>query len=159
MGVIKIVSGGQTGADQGGLDAAIACGVAHSGWCPKGRRAENGVIAARYQLRETKSSSYLVRTEANVIDADATVLFTLGKLSGGSLRTAEFAQQYSRPWVHFQLEQLDDAKVVTKLRCFLIENKVEILNVAGGRESQNFGLQQRVFQIMSAVLQDEQKHV
>ena len=44
--IAKIVSGGQTGADRGGLDAAILLGVPHGGWCPKGRKSEDGVIPA-----------------------------------------------------------------------------------------------------------------
>jgi hypothetical protein len=66
----KIVSGGQTGADQGALDAAICCGVEHGGWCPKGRLSEAGPIPARFNLTETGSKDYLKRTEKNVIDSD-----------------------------------------------------------------------------------------
>ena len=33
----KIISGGQTGADQAALDAAIKLGIPHGGWIPKGR--------------------------------------------------------------------------------------------------------------------------
>ncbi|NLX13574.1 MAG: hypothetical protein GXY44_07975 [Phycisphaerales bacterium] len=82
MPIIKIVSGGQTGADRGGLDPAIWCELPYGGWCPKGRRAEDGVIPARYQLQETPSNGYLARTEANVVDSDATAIFTYGVLEG-----------------------------------------------------------------------------
>ena len=87
--LLKIVSGGQTGADRAGLDWAISMGIPHGGWCPRGRKAEDGVIPARYQLTETKSADYLTRTRWNVRDSNATVIFTLKPtLSGGSLRTA-----------------------------------------------------------------------
>ncbi|MDX2420805.1 MAG: putative molybdenum carrier protein [Nitrospirota bacterium] len=33
--ITKIISGGQTGADRGGLDDAIHCDWPHGGWCPK----------------------------------------------------------------------------------------------------------------------------
>ena len=65
---VKIVSGGQTGVDRGALDAAIALGIPHGGWCPRGRLAEDGRISDRYNLRETESADYPVRTERNVID-------------------------------------------------------------------------------------------
>ena len=39
---MKIISGGQTGVDRGALDAAIALGLDHGGWCPLGRLAEDG---------------------------------------------------------------------------------------------------------------------
>lgn len=46
--ITKIISGGQTGADRGGLDVAIRHGIPHGGWCPKGRKAEDGVIPDKY---------------------------------------------------------------------------------------------------------------
>lgn len=48
--VRKIISGGQTGVDRGALEAAIALGILHGGYCPRGRRAEDGVIPDRYRL-------------------------------------------------------------------------------------------------------------
>lgn len=50
--MLKIVSGGQTGADRAALDWAIANQVPHGGWCPAGRIAEDGTISDRYQLQE-----------------------------------------------------------------------------------------------------------
>ena len=75
--VEKIVSGGQTGADRAGLDFAIAHGIPHGGWCPKGRKAEDGTIPERYGLSETSRADYLQRTEANVRESDGTVIFTV----------------------------------------------------------------------------------
>ena len=103
MPITKIVSGGQTGADRGGLDAAIYSNIPHGGWCPKGIRSEDGVIPGKYQLQETASSDYLKRTEQNVIDSDATLIFTIGKLSGGSLKTMEFAQKHRKPVLHIDI--------------------------------------------------------
>ncbi len=62
---LKVISGGQTGADRAALDWAIANGVPHGGWCPKGRKAEDGPIAAKYARQETPSAAYLQRTEQN----------------------------------------------------------------------------------------------
>jgi hypothetical protein len=50
MPITRIVSGGQTGADQGALDAAIYCDVPHGGWCPKGRKSEAGRIQSKQHL-------------------------------------------------------------------------------------------------------------
>jgi len=77
MRILKIVSGGQTGADRAALDWAIRNGVPCGGWCPKGRRAEDGAIEAKYPLKESSSRSYLQRTEWNVGDSDGTVVFSL----------------------------------------------------------------------------------
>jgi hypothetical protein len=101
LGNIKIVSGGQTGADRAALDFAIKQGIPHGGWCPKERIAEDGPVDAKYQLKETPSSNYEQRTEWNVQDSDGTVIFSIGKeLSGGSLLTLNFAQMEEKPWIY-----------------------------------------------------------
>jgi len=95
--IIKIVSGGQTGADRAALDFAIEHGIPHGGWCPKGRQAEDGPIDGRYQLKETPTSDYAQRTEWNVRDSDATVLFSLApELTGGSKKTARVREEASQ---------------------------------------------------------------
>lgn len=68
----KLVSGGQTGADVAGRDWALENNIAHGGWCPRGRKSEDGSIGQHYHLVETPSSGYLQRTEWNVRDSDAT---------------------------------------------------------------------------------------
>ena len=93
MKPIKIVSGGQTGADRAALDWALSHNVECGGWCPKGRKAEDGPINAKYPLKETPSVAYIQRTEWDVRDSDATVLFSIEPtLTDGSLRTMEFAR-------------------------------------------------------------------
>jgi hypothetical protein len=130
-GELKIISGGQTGADQAALDWAIDHGVAHGGWCPKGRKTEAGPLSACYQLRESTSGAYLQRTEWNVRDSDATLIFTMAQaLSGGSKRTAEFAQRHKKPWFHVWPERAPD-----QLIAFLATHPIRILNVAGSRQS------------------------
>jgi hypothetical protein len=130
-GLLKIVSGGQTGADRAGLDWAISTGIPHGGWCPKGRKAEDGKIPERYQLTETNSSDYLTRTRWNVRDSDGTVIFTMrGTLTGGSLRTAEYALKKEKPLLH--LHAGSDIRV---LREWLVSHLICTLNVAGSRSS------------------------
>lgn len=137
----RIVSGGQTGADVAALDWAIARGVEHGGWCPKGRRSEKGRIPPQYNLTETPLANYLQRTEWNVRDSGATVIFTLeDRLEGGSKRTAQFAEKTGRPWLHFR------PSVHPKfLIQFLLQHKVTTLNVAGKRESSAPGIYRLVF--------------
>ena len=99
--VPTIVLGGQTGADRAALDWALEHNVPTGGWCPKGRKAEDGPIDPKYPLKETPSSSYLQRTEWNVRESDATVLFSIQPtLSGGSKRTMEFAQKHRKADLH-----------------------------------------------------------
>jgi hypothetical protein len=130
--LISIVSGGQTGADRAALDWALAHRVPCGGWCPRGRRAEDGRLHPRYPLTETPSCDYSQRTDWNVRDSDATVIFTLsGRLSGGSLVTRERALRWRRPWLH--LHPGVDAPAL--LRAFLDAHRPRVLNVAGPRAS------------------------
>ena len=87
MRVERIVSGGQTGVDRAALDVAIELGVPCGGWCPRGRKAEDGPIAARYPLRETNSVSYRVRTERNVRESDGVLILTWGPPREGTALT------------------------------------------------------------------------
>jgi Circularly permutated YpsA SLOG family len=128
---LKLVSGGQTGADQAGLEWAIDNEVEHGGWCPKGRRTEAGVLEMKFHLIETPSASYLQRTERNVRDSDATIVFTMAeRLTGGSRRTAEFARKHGKPYIAFSPGQPLD-----KLAEFLSRHPIRVLNVAGSRHS------------------------
>src|SRR5687768_13883443 len=96
-----IISGGQTGADRAALDWAIRHKIPHSGYCPKGRLAEDGVIPMCYDLVELSTKSYPLRTEKNVLDSGGTVIFTVSRtLSGGSKLTAELARKHGKPSLH-----------------------------------------------------------
>ncbi|MCA9420414.1 MAG: putative molybdenum carrier protein [Nitrospira sp.] len=164
--ITKIISGGQTGADRGGLDAAIHCGIPHGGWCPKGRIAEDGAIPVDYYLNEMVSPQYLPRTKANVVDSDATVIFTYGPLSGGSLQTATYAHHLEKPYHDVDLQRTTRGKAVEGIVRWLAGDPelndydeylarpplVCILNVAGSRESHAPGIQEAVFQLMVDVL-------
>jgi len=154
---IKIISGGQTGADRGGLDAAIELGIEHGGWCPPGRDAEDGYVPSRYQLREHPVSGYPARTEQNVIDADATILFTVGRMTRGSGLTAHLCGKHERDMKHLDISDLTDEDAALQLRLWLLDCKtyvkpVRILNVAGSRESVAPGLQARVTSILLLAL-------
>lgn len=139
---LKIVSGGQTGADVAALDWAIARGIPHGGWCPKGRKSERGAIPARYALTETEGEDYASRTERNVLDSDATVIITIAPLlTGGSKLTRDMALRHRKPAMHIHAG--------TSLRgwllaAFIRQHKVTVLNVAGPRASVAKGVGQLV---------------
>lgn len=140
MGALRIVAGGQTGADRAALDWALRRGVPCGGWCPRGRRAEDGVIDARYPLRETPREDYAQRTEWNARDSDGTAIFTLGtSMSGGTLLTAEMARRCGKPWVHLCRAAGEDAAL--QLRDFIRDHGIRTLNVAGPRASEEPGIE------------------
>jgi len=130
----KIISGGQTGADREALDWALSHGVPCGGWCPKARKAEDGIIDTKYPLQESSSSSYLQRTEWNVRDSDATVIFSISRiLSDGSKKTLELACEHKKPFLHLYAAQA--SKAPEQLRRFLDLHEIQVLNVAGPRAS------------------------
>lgn len=132
MKSLKIVSGGQTGADRSALDWALDHGVEHGGWCPPGRLAEDGAVSTRYMLDEMLHGGYLERTRANVRDSDATLIITLASdLSGGSKETARFATELRKPWLH--VHPAMDWKVA--LGQWVRPRGIVVLNVAGPRAS------------------------
>lgn len=131
----KIVSGGQTGADLGALDAAIRLGIPHGGWIPKGRKTEKGVLPARYKLREMPTSGYPERTERNVVDSDGTVILAHGRLTGGSELTRKMAIQHGRPWIYIDLSHTTKFEAAMVLSKWVRSNRIGVLNVAGPRES------------------------
>lgn len=130
---ISIISGGQTGADRAALDFAIKHNLPHGGWIPKGRKALDGVLDAKYQLKETPTEEYPERTEWNVRDSDATVVFTLApKATGGSQKAISFARKLKKPYLHLHKGILGAHQ---KLIQFLDKHYVRRLNVAGSREA------------------------
>lgn len=145
----RIVSGGQTGADRAGLDWAIRHGIPHGGWCPKGRKAEDGPIDDRYQLVDTPTDVYSERTEWNVRDSDATLIFTPEiTLDGGSKNTAEFADRHGRPWLHIHpgTSPLDIAR-------FLRKHQPVTLNIAGKRGSMAPGIEDWVNRLLDLAIE------
>ncbi len=132
---LRIVSGGQTGADRAALDWAIAHQIPHGGWCPKGRKAEDGIIDSCYNLTETPSSDYWERTQWNVRDSDGTVVFSIcEEFFAGTLLTVELAKKYEKPCLHI-CKKLVDINTVNRFQLFLLEFAIVNLNVAGPRAS------------------------
>lgn len=135
---MKIVSGGQAGVDRAALDVALSLAVPCGGWCPRGRRAEDGPIDGRYPLRETPEPAYAVRTEWNVRDSDATLILYRGVLEGGSLLTRDLALRMGKPCLPVDL---DAPELPQRVAEWLRSEGVEVLNVAGPRESSRPGIQ------------------
>lgn len=134
----KIISGGQTGVDRAGLNVAMELGIATGGWCPAGRRAEDGIIPERYNtLSEANSRDYANRTELNVRDSDATLILNLGSLTEGSQLTSRFTENHNKPVL---ICQFDTAISLPKVAEWLKQVDPTTLNIAGPRESERPGI-------------------
>jgi hypothetical protein len=145
-----IVSGGQTGADRAALDWAIGRDVPHGGWCPRGRRAEDGKISRRYHLHETQGTQYAQRTDWNVRDSDGTVVFTIDShLHGGSKRAVEFSRERHKPCLHLSRTSPVET-CAERLRDFVLEHNISTLNVAGSRASTEPDIGEFVREVLTA---------
>lgn len=132
---MKIISGGQTGADRAALDTAIELGIPHGGWLPRGRKAEDGPLGKQYRLKELSSPRYRDRTEKNIQDSDATLIVSYGPLNGGSALTEALAIRFGRPYLHLDMEQITLKKAADALQRWLKQLEISTLNVAGPRAS------------------------
>lgn len=148
----KIISGGQTGADRGALDGAIACGFSHGGALPAGRKTEAGPLGNGYRMEELRSSHYPDRTEKNVRDGDGTLILSHGKLSGGSALTSRMADKHSKPCLHIDFIDLDMGQAVQETDRWLERNKIRVLNVAGPRASSDPGIYQRSYLLVVSLI-------
>ncbi len=148
----RIVSGGQTGVDRGALDAAIALGLPHGGYCPRGRRAEDGVIDRLYELLETPSRDYPQRTEWNVRESDATLVLHRGRPSGGTLLTIRLAERMARPCLAIDV---DDPRAAEGIATWLDRIRPGVLNIAGPRESSSPGIRASAAALLVRLLRNE----
>lgn len=149
----KIVSGGQTGADQAGLDVAIELGIPHGGWVPRGRKTEAGRLPDRYHVQEVSSISYLQRTLMNVIDSDGTLLISHGRLSGGSAITKALAAKHRKPCLHIDLDQLGYPEAVAAATNWIDAREIKILNVAGPRASEDPAIYEATKKLLRLVIE------
>jgi hypothetical protein len=147
--LIKIISGGQTGVDRAALDAAMACGLAVGGWCPKNRTAEDGTVPEIYPLTETPGRSYPVRTTWNVRDSDGTLILCRGEASRGTSLTMARAQGLKKPFYVLDLTlPLAPAAVADWMR----GHSIQVLNVAGPRESESPGIYEAARKAIGEIL-------
>jgi predicted Rossmann fold nucleotide-binding protein DprA/Smf involved in DNA uptake len=146
---LKIVSGGQTGVDRAALDAAMVLGIACGGWCPRGRRAEDGRIPARYPLIETPTARYPQRTQWNVRDSDGTLVLHAGRPRGGTALTLRLVAGLGRPLLRVDLDESPDPQALT---AWIARAGIRVLNVAGPRESECPGVGSRAKQFLEKAL-------
>lgn len=143
----KIISGGQTGVDRAALEVALFLEIPHGGWCPKGRRSEDGPISEMFDLVETSSFNYAVRTEKNVVQSDGTLILYRNVITRGTGLTVQYAKRHNRPYlcidIPVQTDQddigdVDDEGIeaaAQEILQWLADQNINVLNVAGPRES------------------------
>lgn len=146
----KIISGGQSGVDRAALDVAIACGLSCGGWVPRGRRAEDGPLDARYPMAETPEADYDVRTRRNVEDSEGTLVLTRGEPFGGTKLSLDIASSIGKPYHIVDLKR--GHSPLAALR-WLEAKEPRTLNVAGPRESDSPGIYDEAATFLQNLLQ------
>jgi len=149
MADIKIISGGQTGVDRAALDAALAKGIPCGGFCPAGRRAEDGPIPTRYPLRELVSKQYSHRTLRNVKESDGTLVVYREELSGGTALAVRCCFSRRRPFLLIDAREVSAARAAERTQEFIERHGIKTLNVAGPRASQWSGGYDYAIQLMT----------
>ena len=133
---MKIISGGQTGVDRAALDVALRHGIECGGWCPAGRLDEFGRIPDHYPVRELEQVGFSERTLQNVKDSDGTLIIHCGRLAGGTEFTLQCCTQLNRPHELIDAAVTSTEKAAEGITKFVREHKIDILNVAGPRQSE-----------------------
>lgn len=147
----KIISGGQTGVDRAGLDAAMEAGIPVGGYCPEGRLAEDGTVPVHYPLIELHRGGYPARTEKNVMESDGTLILNVGTLSGGTRLTLEYARKHAKSCLVVQLNHKPETEQVAQ---WLKEHNIRVLNIAGPRESKSLGLHDTALAFLRRLLKE-----
>lgn len=137
--ISKIISGGQTGGDKGGLIAGRQLGLETGGHCPRGWKTELGPDHSLkdFGLICTKSDKYPPRTATNVRNSDGTVGFG-NQGSAGMKLTRRLCHDFDKPYFEVLLNNTD---YIPSFIEWLTINEIDILNVAGNRESKQKGIQ------------------
>jgi hypothetical protein len=147
---LKIISGGQTGADIGGLRAAKSCAIETGGCAAKGFKTENGAdlsLCDVYNLVD-KGYDYVERTKENVRNSDITLIFADNINSAGTKLTIKSCNDYKKSYKvnppAYVIEEL-----LTKMGKIIDKDVVFVINVAGNRESVAPGVCARTFNVVS----------
>lgn len=150
---LVVISGGQTGADLGGLVAATKAGLTTGGYAPKGFLTEKGPqpVLESYGLVEAPSAKYAERTFLNVRFSDATIIFSRNPQSPGSAQTISFAEKLGRPYL--LLAPSCEQSCIDQINAFLEKTQPLVLNIAGNRESKAPGICKDVVRILAPVFQ------
>ena len=159
--ISRVISGGQTGADQAGLAAARTLGIPTGGTVPRGFLTEDGPNRGlrEFGLVEHAASTYPPRTLANIADSDLTVIVAAAPLDAGSALTRDLCTRYRKPWVHVRPESPEAAigAIVGAIRGVVSAlDRPIVVNVAGNRESKAPGIRVKAEAILGAAFLEAQ---
>lgn len=138
---LRVISGGQVGVDIAGLRAAHTCGITTGGWMPKGYLTKVGPrpeYRDEFGMRETESSEYPPRTEANVAEADFTIRIATDFATAGEQCTLRAIKKHGKPHADFNVDWkgqlapgIDEFELIELFSSMLVRAGYRTINVAG----------------------------
>lgn len=143
----KVISGGQIGVDQLALQVARSYGLETGGTAPKGYRTARGpqrALLTSYGLAEGESTGYQERTLRNVLHSDGTLILAENLNSPGSRLTLKFAKEHGKPYYCVDLKTNFSKTAIAR---WIVECKIETLNIAGNREVQPARVEETLCQV------------
>lgn len=146
--MLRIISGAQTGVDRAALDIALRKNVPCGGWCPKGRKAEDGIIPKLYPVHALKEGGYDERTKKNVQDSDGTIIIYFGKPSGGTEKTLLCCLNEEKLYLLLDGQEVDTPRAAQRIIEFVHTLAGGTLNFAGPRASE----EPRAYEYTSVVI-------
>ncbi len=159
----KVISGGQTGADRGALEAALKAGFAYGGLVPKGCLAEDGCVPAKFAvMEEADTEDYRFRTRWNAEHSDATLILAFSdQLEGGTQRTRQCCMNARKPvFVDNPSAPATDGDRLAVFKwlakvCRKNGGRPLVLNVVGPRESKEIGLAETVERYVARLIESQ----
>ena len=151
---LRIISGGQTGADRAALDFALENKIACGGWCPSGRLAEDGKIPEKYPLKEASTVNYPQRTRLNIEDSDGTLIVYLNRFDPGTGLTLGLCKKLNKPFLIIKVSEPYNTSV---LNDWIGKNEIQTLNIAGPRESGEPGIYDNTIRLLQQAFADAGK--
>jgi len=137
----KIISGSQSGVNRAALDVALDKNFPCGGWCPKGRLAEDGKLPSKYPIHEAKSSDDRIATELNITEGDGTLILSWGRSTGGTAMAQIITRRRGKPCLVIDLQlTYNYEKTSRAILDWVEDNKIEVLNITGPRESRCPGI-------------------
>jgi hypothetical protein len=151
---MKIISGGQTGADLAGLDVAKDLGIKTGGWAPKGWKTSDGPrqkLLESYNLQES-TLGYRGRTHENVKDSNATIRLAVDFTTPGEVCTMNAINSCKKPWIDIDLLSQRPVQEVIE---FLILVKPTTLNIAGNTQhTKGYDIHRLTYMYLKKVLSE-----
>ena len=146
----KIISCGDSGAGLAALDAAIKLEIPHGGWGLASGEADSEHLPEKYRIRQIEGNERVEAAKQNLIDSDGTLLMSHGELSRLTDEVRAIAIDFNHPWLHVDLNDTTAFSAAQTINQWVLQQKIEILHVAGARMDRDPNIYQATLDILEA---------